>query len=226
MGYFLHDEKHNRIEGLSKEQIYDVLAAAIQSGELPLNPDQAFITQIKSDVDNKTYKIAFCTNAKYLELKAAGELIEDCLYIITDEDPYTDLANAIDSLQANVTYIIEPALQNHDTRITALENKFARTEHTITIGASGAELELDAGIYVFYTGNYSNTYILNIRSKEYYDSFYYSTPMIQFVNLSVLSTALRYDYNESLGSWRIRVMRGSIGGETSIDGGTFNFYKL
>lgn len=223
---FVHDENHNRHEALDKQEVYNVLAAAIQSGELPLNPDEAFITQIKSEVDGKTYKIAFCTNAKYLELKAASELIEDCLYIITDEDPYTDLANAIDSLQANVTYIIEPTLTNYGTRITALENKMARTEQTITIGASGAELELDPGIYVFYTGNYSNTYILNIRSKEYYDSFYYSTPMVQFVNSSVTSTALRYEYNESLGSWRIRVMRASIGGETSIDGGTFNYYKL
>ena len=215
---FVHDENHNRHEALDKQEVYNVLAAAIQSGELPLNPDEAFITQIKSEVDGKTYKIAFCTNAKYLELKAASELIDDCLYIITDEDPYTDLANAVDSLQANVTYVIEPTLTDYGIRITALENKMARTEQTITISDSGTNLALETGTYLFYLDSaIAFTFILHFAS-------YTSGQKVSTIALDPTGTyyyQLEYVYNENSGDGIIYY--NAAGSRAS---GTFKFFKL
>ena len=52
MTHYIHDEKNNRIEGMSKEEIYALLAAAIQEGQLPsVDEDTAFVTMIKSIVD-------------------------------------------------------------------------------------------------------------------------------------------------------------------------------
>ena len=226
MPKYVHDENNNRIEALSKEEVYALLAAAIQQGELPQVPqDTAFVTMIKSIVDGKAYKQAFCTQAQYNDLKASDLLELDTLYYIIDDTTAADINTAITALQVGLASA-DTTLANLNTRLTAAENKLARTEQTITIGINGAEVELDPGIYVFYTGNYSHTFILNIRSKEYLDAFYYSTQLVQFVSSSIFATALRYEYSEGLGGWRLLVMRASLGGETSIDGGTFNFYKL
>ena len=96
MAHYIHDEKNNRIEGMSKEEIYALLAAAIQSGELPsVDEDTAFVTMFKSIVDGKTYKMAFCTQAQYNELKDNNELVADAYYIITDDTSYNDLIQYI-----------------------------------------------------------------------------------------------------------------------------------
>ena len=96
MAHYIHDEKNNRIECMSKEEIYALLAAAIQSGELPsVDEDTAFVTMFKSIVDGKTYKMAFCTQAQYNELKDNNELVADAYYIITDDTSYNDLIQYI-----------------------------------------------------------------------------------------------------------------------------------
>lgn len=99
MAHYVHDEKNNRIEALSKEETYALLAAAIQQGQLPsVDEDTAFVTMFKSIVDGKTYKMGFCTQAQYNQLEAGGLLETDAYYIITDDTSYNDLLIEIENL--------------------------------------------------------------------------------------------------------------------------------
>lgn len=103
MAHYIHDDKNNRIEGMSKEEIYALIDEVIESGELPTDVQTAFVTALKSIVDGKPYKIGLCTQAEYNELEAQGELVEDALYIITDDSSYDDLVALITAMQTAIT---------------------------------------------------------------------------------------------------------------------------
>lgn len=150
MANYAHDENNNRIETLSKEQVYALLAAAIQQGQLPvLEQDTAFVTMVKSIVDGKSYKIGFCTQAQYNELEAQGLLEADALYIITDDDSYDDLATALTNLSNDIESInttltaLQDALTNAETAIIDLQERVETLEtkhlyrHDISIIGTG-----------------------------------------------------------------------------------------
>lgn len=114
MAHYAHDENNNRIETLSKEEVYALLAAAIQQGQLPsVDEDTAFVTMIKSIVDGKPYKIGFCTQAQYNELAAQGLLEADALYVITDDETYDDIETALTNLSNDID-VLQTALTNGD----------------------------------------------------------------------------------------------------------------
>ena len=97
MAHYIHDDLNNRIEGLSKEEIYALIDEVIETGELPTNLQAAFVTALKSIVDGQAYKIGFCSQAEYNALEAGGNLEPNALYIITDDSSYNDLATAINT---------------------------------------------------------------------------------------------------------------------------------
>ena len=108
MATYGHDEKNNRIETMTKQEIYALLAEAIQEGQLPqVDQDTAFVTMFKSIVDGKAYKMAFCTQAQYNELEANDELETDALYIITDDASYDDLVTALNNLSNDIESVAE-----------------------------------------------------------------------------------------------------------------------
>jgi polyhydroxyalkanoate synthesis regulator phasin len=107
MAHYIHDDLNNRIEGLSKEEIYALIDEVIASGELPTEAQTAFVTALKSIVDGKPYKIGFCTQAEYNELEAQGELQEDALYIITDDATAQDIEQEIATINARLDDIEE-----------------------------------------------------------------------------------------------------------------------
>ena len=127
MAHYIHDDLNNRIEGLSKEEIYALIDEVIASGELPTDAQTAFVTALKSIVDGNPYKIGFCTTAEYNELAAQGELVEDALYIITDDSTYDDLVAAITAMQTALTTltarvdVIETVLNNDKPNITSID---------------------------------------------------------------------------------------------------------
>lgn len=95
---YLVDDNKNLVEGLSKEDIYTLLASAIKDKTLPdYDTDEAFITKLKDPVDGTTHKVAFVTQAKYNELASNGSLISNCLYYITDDTTAEDLETAIEA---------------------------------------------------------------------------------------------------------------------------------
>ena len=114
MTHYIHDEKNNRIEGMSKEEIYALIDTVIETGELPSDVPAAFVTALKSIVDGKAYKIGFCTQAEYNQLEAQGQLVADALYIITDDTTEQDLEAAIENLEGEINDL--------DNRTTTNEN--------------------------------------------------------------------------------------------------------
>lgn len=129
MTHYIHDEKNNRIVGMSKEEIYALLAAAIQQGQLPsVDADTAFVTMIKSIVDANNYKMGVCTQAQYNQLAAQGALQPNTLYIITDDTSYDDIIDYIEDINADIETL--------QTSVTELETFKTNLIKTDTVGAT------------------------------------------------------------------------------------------
>lgn len=136
MAHYVHDEKNNRIEALSKEEIYTLLAEAIQEGELPsVDEDTAFVTMFKSIVDGKTYKMAFCTQAQYNQLEAQGLLVANAYYIITDDETYDDIITYIDNKETSL-------LENISTKVPINFND-GTIENNIISNENGVNVSID-----------------------------------------------------------------------------------
>ena len=84
MKHIIDDADKNKYEAYSKTEVLNVIQEAIATGQLPEELNGLVIT-LKNSIDNKGYKIAFCTQAKYNELEQAGTLEHDCYYFITDD---------------------------------------------------------------------------------------------------------------------------------------------
>lgn len=98
MKHIFDDADKNKYEAYTKEEVLEVIQEAISSGELPEEINGLVLT-FKNPVDNEGYKIAFCTQAKYNELEAGGQLEANCLYYITDDTTLDDIENTLDTLQ-------------------------------------------------------------------------------------------------------------------------------
>lgn len=152
MAHYIHDEKNNRIEGMSKEEIYALLAEAIQEGELPsVDEDTAFVTMFKSIVDGKAYKMGFCTQAQYNQLEAQGLLVADTYYIITDDTTYDDIIAYIDNKETSL-------LENISTKV-AINFNNGDIENNITNGETGVKIEVDRA-------DADENTIVNVKSNE------------------------------------------------------------
>lgn len=185
MAFYAYDDLNNRVETLSKEEIYALLAAAIQQGQLPqIDQNTAFVTMIKSIVDGKAYKQAYCTQAQYNELVAAGTVQADTSYIITDDDSYNELVNAINNLAANIASIQ-----------TTLENLKVSYKHnlkvTFKITVIGGEELTDE--FSFSLDNSSVTHLDYSTLTQYFISN--PTPII---SLSKLTGGNDISYKENL----------------------------
>lgn len=101
MKHIIDDADKNKYEAYTKQEVLEVIQEAISSGELPEELNGLVIT-LKNPIDNNGYKIAFCTQAKYNELKAGGLLEVNCYYFITDDTTADDLNDAIDGLDSRV----------------------------------------------------------------------------------------------------------------------------
>lgn len=188
MAHYVHDEKNNRIEALSKEEIYALLAEAIQEGELPsVDEDTAFVTMFKSIVDGKTYKMAFCTQAQYNQLEAQGLLVADAYYIITDDETYDDLETAINNNTSSINQNASD-ISGLDTRVSNVEtNKLDKESSYIQ---KGVALENENGVFTIY--GYNNTDELRVSLKVNGDTIqllledYYGTVIETYNLLTVL----------------------------------------
>ena len=120
MTHYIHDELNNRIEGMSKEEIYALIDQVIASGELPTDAQTAFVTALKSIVDGNAYKIGFCTQAEYNQLEAQGLLEQNAYYFITDDETEQDLEDAIATINTTLEWVVEhinAGIKNNITNI-------------------------------------------------------------------------------------------------------------
>ena len=100
MKHVINDNDKNKYEAYDKTEVLAVIQEAISSGELPEEINGLVLT-FKNPVDNQGYKIAFCTQAKYNELEAGGQLEVNCLYYITDDSTFDDWNTIITQLQTD-----------------------------------------------------------------------------------------------------------------------------
>lgn len=89
MKHIIDDLDKNKYEAYTKQETLAAIQEAISSGELPEEINGLVIT-LKNPIDNLGYKIAFCTQAKYNELEAGGQLESNCYYYITDDTSWDD----------------------------------------------------------------------------------------------------------------------------------------
>ena len=131
MKYVL-DDNNNKIEAYDKEEVLAVLEQAIKDGSLAgITADSGFITKIRSFVTGETNKIAFITQAKYNELEAAGELIPNAYYYITDDTTADDINSILNSLLSTTQNLVE--------KTTASEEKIAKIESGETVVPKATE---------------------------------------------------------------------------------------
>ena len=89
MKHLINDTDKNKFEAYDKTEVLAVIQEAISSGTLP-EAINGLVLTFKNPVDNQAYKIAFCTQAKYNELEAGGNLELNCIYYITDDTTIED----------------------------------------------------------------------------------------------------------------------------------------
>lgn len=103
---WLFDDNKNKVEGLSKEEIYAVLAQAIEDGDLEhIDTSSAFVSKLKSVLTGETHSIEFVTEAQYNTMKQAGTLDSNTYYYITDDSTLEDIEAALESLETDIENI-------------------------------------------------------------------------------------------------------------------------
>ena len=112
--YYVFDDKHMIIEGMTKEQIINAIAEA--TGATPASVDDGFITTIVETNNRKNVHIWKGTKAQF---EALASIDTDTLYIITDDTSVTDLMEDYEDLQASQ--------QNISAAIVAIQNQLVDT---------------------------------------------------------------------------------------------------
>lgn len=84
-------------EGMTKEQILTAIQQAISTGEIK-DVDTGFITKVKEQNRGVALSFWLGTTAEYNAIKAAGKVVQNCLYILTDETFAADMQNAFEEL--------------------------------------------------------------------------------------------------------------------------------
>lgn len=101
MNYHVIREDGVKVEGLTKEQIYELINGT--TGEIPEGIDEAFITKLKEINKGENTSVWIGTNAEY---NAIEEKDENVLYVVTDDsiEQFIDDVNVeIATLNDNIT---------------------------------------------------------------------------------------------------------------------------
>lgn len=108
MTFYVLDENNNKVEAFDKEGVLAVLAQAIADGSLEnIVADAAFVSKLKCCVNGITNNVAFVTQNKYNQLDAAGQLVENTYYFITDDSTCDEIDNVLQGLNDRINGIIE-----------------------------------------------------------------------------------------------------------------------
>ena len=127
MKHIIDDADKNKYEAYTKQEVLALIQEAAQSGELPEEINGLVLT-FKNPIDNATYKIAFCTQAKYNELKAGGYLETNCYYYITDDSTLDDLERNINDLESRTSSLEETNhLYRHSVRLLGQQTISSKT---------------------------------------------------------------------------------------------------
>ena len=108
------------------------------------------------------------TQAQYDELKARGELITNCFYLIVDDDSYDNIIEKLDGLEDNDTNLRSDITAN-TTSINNLSNQAFKKGVWVS-GTTGTTVLPEDGYYIFafsiQVGSYETIYYSNIVHVE------------------------------------------------------------
>lgn len=106
MKHVIDDTTKNKFEALDKSEVLAAIQQIIEQGEIPQELMNGVALTLRNPIDNQDYKIAFCTQAKYNELEAGGQLETNCYYFITDDNSYDvmveEINGAIEDFQTEI----------------------------------------------------------------------------------------------------------------------------
>lgn len=97
MKHIFDDTDKNKFEAMDKAEILAAIQQIVEEGEIPQELINGVALTLRNPIDNQDYKIAFCTQAKYNELEAGGQLETNCYYYITDDTSYDDMVSEINT---------------------------------------------------------------------------------------------------------------------------------
>lgn len=94
MTYSVIREDGVRVEGLTKEQVYELIYGT--TGKVPAGVDEGFITKLKEQRAQADIGIWVGTNAEYNALETKED---DVLYIVTDDPFFEELDERLTTLE-------------------------------------------------------------------------------------------------------------------------------
>lgn len=152
MSFYVLDENNNKIPALDQEGVLNAIETAIKDGSLAnLVANEAFVTKLKCCVTGGTNQVAFVTQQKYNELKAANQLKENTLYHITDDPTAEELDAILQALSDTVTHLVTNCGNNTNNinNIYTFLNKVIPQRLTVDDSINGISLT-KSGLYVFH----------------------------------------------------------------------------
>lgn len=118
MTYHVIREDGAKVEGLTKEQIYELINGT--TGEIPEGVDEAFITKLKELNEGGNVSIWVGTNAEYNAIEVKNE---NTLYVIVDDTFYEDTSDAITDIK-NRNEAMNSRLSQMNEEMEALKASF------------------------------------------------------------------------------------------------------
>lgn len=100
MTYYVTQKDGVLIEGLTKEQIYELVSST--TGKTPQGVDEAFITKLKEYNKNGNASIWIGSSAEYNAIEVKDQ---NTLYVVIDDPYFDDLKQTLDDLATAVNNI-------------------------------------------------------------------------------------------------------------------------
>lgn len=104
MSYYVLCDDDSRHESMTKEEILAAITQAV-SGEAVIDPDAGILTKVKETNSGGYITFWVGTQAQYNALN--GEIVQNCLYIITDDTLRSDIENAVAGVEARIEAAVQ-----------------------------------------------------------------------------------------------------------------------
>ena len=107
--YYCFCDDNCKFPTMTSEQILAAIAEA--TGNTPTSVDDAFITKLKEMNTSGNFTVWVGTSAEYAAIVASGGLVENRLYITTDDSFVSDVNAAIEQLRTQVATLSAATLE-------------------------------------------------------------------------------------------------------------------
>lgn len=118
MTYYVTREDGVKTEGLTKEQIYELINGT--TGEIPEGVDEAFITKLREINKSDNISLWVGSNAEYNDIEVKDT---NTVYIVTNDTFYTDLEDRINSVENRMS-AVEQGNVSFENEVTEAFNSF------------------------------------------------------------------------------------------------------